>query len=41
MNHRIDHTRLTRVELFYFTLNIIVTLKCRLEITQGIESGTF
>ena len=30
-NHWTDNTRLTS----YFTLNVIVTLKCGLEITQG------
>jgi len=30
-NHWIDHTRLAS----YLTLNIIVTLKCGLEVTQG------
>ena len=30
-NHWLEHTRLTS----YLTLNIIVTLKCGLEVTQG------
>ena len=35
-----DRSYTTYYQSSYLTLNIIVTLKCGLEVTQVIESGT-
>ena len=39
-NHWIDHTQLTISRVIYLTVNIIVTLKCGLEVLKVIEIGT-